>query len=98
MFELEILNKADKFLRKHPELEKQIILAFKEICKNPYQNYKGKYDIVRMQGIKNYFRIRFGDYRVIYTIEKGKFIITIVKADNRGSVYKKWGEMKNYAK
>lgn len=42
-------------------------------------------DVKKLQGLKNY-RLRVGDYRVIFN--KNGDILYIVKIDNRGQVYK----------
>ena len=38
---------------------------------------------------KSFYRIRVGDYRVIYSIEDEIVTIAIVKIDHRSKVYKK---------
>ena len=34
-----------------------------------------------------YYRLRVGDYRVIYILDNGILLITVVDVDNRGDVY-----------
>ncbi len=48
-------------------------------------------DLRRIQGMGNsYYRIRLGDYRVVYTIINGRLIvITTLLAGSRGDIYKK---------
>ncbi len=43
-------------------------------------------DIKKLQGYSNLYRLRIGDYRVIYQIEKGVIIIDAVLP--RGEAYK----------
>jgi mRNA-degrading endonuclease RelE of RelBE toxin-antitoxin system len=38
--------------------------------------------------LKGFFRMRIGDYRVIYKIYEDTVTVLIVKIDSRGSVYK----------
>jgi mRNA interferase RelE/StbE len=38
--------------------------------------------------LKGFFRMRVGDYRVIYRIEEEKVTVLVVKIDIRGNVYK----------
>ena len=37
---------------------------------------------------KGFFRMRVGDYRIIYKINKNEVTVLIVKIDSRGNVYK----------
>lgn len=46
-------------------------------------------DIQKLQGY-NLYRLRVGDYRVIYSVDNGIRIITIENIDNRGDVYKRY--------
>ena len=45
-------------------------------------------DVKRLQGPKNppLYRLRVGDYRVVFNSEQGNY--TILRVDNRGDVYK----------
>lgn len=45
-------------------------------------------DIKKLKGVELY-RLRVGDYRIIYRIEEEIKIITIENIDNRGDVYKR---------
>ena len=84
----------------HPKAEKEfnkiqlvlgnaIIKKIYELVQNPYPvGYK------KMSGfksdrtkIKECYRIRVGDYRVIYTIEQDIITITIVQVKKRGDIY-----------
>ena len=41
-----------------------------------------------LKGYEGYFRLRVGDYRVIYTVENDVLIVRVVNIGNRGDVYK----------
>ncbi|MCL2213302.1 MAG: type II toxin-antitoxin system RelE/ParE family toxin [Oscillospiraceae bacterium] len=45
-------------------------------------------DVQPMAGQNNYFRLRVGDFRVIYSVLNEVFIIEIVTIGNRGDIYK----------
>ena len=81
-YDIKILKKARKFIEVQPKNQQDRIL--KAINKLPDVG-----DIIPLSGKKNSFRLRVGDYRIIYKIEDKLLLITVVNADNRGQVYKK---------
>ena len=80
-----IKKSAEKFIVKLPRPEKESIL--KAIYKLPEGN-----DIRELKGKNNkgLYRLRVGDYRIIYTIDNGKLIVYVVDAGNRGDIYKRY--------
>ena len=45
-------------------------------------------DIKKMRGIEGFYRIRVGEYRMIYTIVKTRLLITVIRIGHRGDVYR----------
>jgi len=43
----------------------------------------------KLQGNENAYRVRCGDYRIIYRVEDKKLIIEVIRIGNRKDVYKK---------
>ena len=43
----------------------------------------------QLQGVERLFRLRVGDYRVIYSIEGRRLVIVVVKVGYRRDVYRK---------
>lgn len=76
---------AEKFIVKLPISEKERVLR-------AIYNLPEGSDIRELKGKKNkgLYRLRVGDYRVIYTIDNGKLIVYVVDAGNRGDIYKKY--------
>lgn len=73
---------AQKFILKQaPEQRFRLLSAIKRL---PNEG-----DRKAMRGYSGYFRLRVGDYRVIYTVENEKLIVRIVNIGNRGDIYKK---------
>jgi len=44
--------------------------------------------VIRLTGAQNLWRIRVGDYRVVYTIADDRLIITVVRVASRGQIYR----------
>ena len=49
-------------------------------------------NIKQLQGKKSkgLFRLRVGDYRVIYSVDNGCLIVYVVDAGNRGEIYNRY--------
>ena len=77
-----IEKKAEEFIRKQVKKEQERLL--KAIYKLPYGT-----DIKKLKG-SEWFRMRVGDYRIIYGIDSGIKVITVENIDNRGDVYKRY--------
>jgi len=78
-----VFNKdAKKFIEKQPKSHR--IRIYKAIKKLPNG------DIKKMKGFKDLYRLRVGDYRIIYTIFENEIIIEIMEVNNRGDIYKRY--------
>ncbi|MBU7027932.1 MAG: type II toxin-antitoxin system RelE/ParE family toxin [Theionarchaea archaeon] len=62
----------------------QIIKAIESLADNPFPSQCHK-----LRGTGNLYRIRIGDYRVIYQIESRKKTVIIYYIRHRKKVYKK---------
>ncbi len=80
IYRINIEKAARKFLDKQPKF--QCLRLYKAIYKLPDG------DVRKLKG-KDKFRLRVGNYRVLYMIDDRKRIITIENIDNRGDIYKK---------
>ena len=80
-YEILIAKPAQKFILKQPAAQRTRLLA--AIAKLPEAG-----DIKSMKGHPGYFRLRVGDYRVIYTVEQERLLVCVVNAGNRGDIYK----------
>lgn len=43
---------------------------------------------VKLQGAARLYRVRQGDYRIIYSVEKGKLMVLVIKVGHRREVYR----------
>ncbi len=84
MFKLEFSSQAKKFLKKRDnQTIKRILDKIKILLDNPFPT-----DAKRVQDNKNkLFRVRVGDYRIVYYVEHLTNIIFIARIDIRERVY-----------
>jgi mRNA interferase RelE/StbE len=74
--------------RLSPELRSRIVRELRALEVNPHESRAGA-DIARLKGTKgreDLFRLRIGDYRVIYAVVAG--IVYITDIFHRGKGYK----------
>ena len=45
-------------------------------------------DIKKMSGYDDFFRLRIGSFRIIYSIDNQNLIVEIIAIGNRGDIYK----------
>ena len=83
MYRIVLKKPAKKFIDRLPLNEKRCIVAAIERLPN------GE-DIKRLKGYDGLFRLRVGDYRILYTVDHGKLIVCVVDAGNRGEIYKRY--------
>ena len=76
-----IQRPAEKFIAKLPRPDKERVL--RAIAKLP-----GEGDRKAMQGHPGLYRLRVGNYRILYTVDNGKLVVCVIGAGNRGDVYK----------
>ena len=83
-YDVKITRSAQKSLAKiQKEFQTKIINAVKDLSLNPHPINSKK-----LTG-RDAWRIRIGDYRVIYEINNNELIITIIVISHRKNVYNK---------
>ena len=84
-YRIVIEKAAEKFIVKLPRPDKE--RGLKAISRLPEQG-----DIKQLKGQKSrgMFRLRVGDYRIIYTVDDGQLVVCIVDAGNRGQIYNRY--------
>ncbi|MEM1514365.1 MAG: type II toxin-antitoxin system RelE/ParE family toxin [Candidatus Thermoplasmatota archaeon] len=79
-----------KFAKKLKEIEKPFlerIANFLDTLKEEPVPWR-KFDIKKIEGEKNTYRVRIGKYRLIYFVDKNNKMIHILKIETREKVYK----------
>lgn len=76
---------AEKFIVKLPKPEKERVLK-------AISNLPDGTDIKQLKGKKGkgLYRLRVGEYRIIYSVDNGRLIVYVIDAGNRGQIYNKY--------
>ena len=85
MYKIIFKKEAAKSLNKLPRnLAKMIREKLEAVAANPYADHP---NAKKLQGRDGY-RLRVGDWRVIYEIQNDKLVILVLKIAPRGEVYR----------
>lgn len=84
-YDVQITPAATRDLKKLPrEFAVAVRRKIDGLITNPRPN-----GVQKLVGEDNLYRIRTGDYRILYTIEDQKLIVVVVKVGNRRDVYRR---------
>ncbi len=84
MYQIQFTNSATKELNKLPtDIKNRIDLKILNLTVDPRPN-----GVKKLKGIENTYRIRVGEYRVIYEICDDVLLVTVVKVGHRSDIYK----------
>lgn len=84
MYELLYSKEADKVLRKIPKADSSRIRAKLDVlAQDPYAPNN---NVTKLQNRLGY-RLRVGNWRVIYDVNETEIIIIVIKIGSRGEVY-----------
>ncbi len=83
-YEVKFTKGAKKMFKKlSQELQDRIQLKIDDLATEPRPN-----KVKKLQGEENTYRIRIGDYRVIYDIFDDILLVKIIDVGHRSKVYK----------
>jgi len=86
-YRLLLSRKADKFLGKvNRELGLRIVREVSDLQNFPFLTMP--HDLAKLKGKENYYRLRIGDIRVVFKIDKPAKTIYVEKIGYRESIYK----------
>ena len=80
-------KRAEKWLKENKAYGIRFFKAFTDISQDIKSNFV-KYDIKRLKDNTDFFRLRIGKYRAVFTIINDEFVIMVVDIDSRGGIYK----------
>ena len=85
MYHILFAKQADKVLRKMPRNTAQLIRQkLEQLAEDPFARNP---NVTRLQGRPGY-RLRVGNWRVIYEVENDRLIILVLRIASRGGVYR----------
>ena len=85
---------ADKSFRRLPQDIKQLLARrISALAENPRPP-----DSKKLEGTQDCYRLRQGEYRVIYTIIDDRVMVIILRVGHRGSVYRGGAELARSAR
>jgi mRNA interferase RelE/StbE len=83
-YEIEWKRAAIKELQKLPRpIISKIVSAVGNLASNPYPH-----GVRKLVSTENSYRIRVGDYRVLYNIVETKLIIEVIRVGHRKDIYR----------
>jgi mRNA interferase RelE/StbE len=79
-YNVKVTKKAEKFIKKQDkDTQKRIIKSIVELPEG---------DVKKLKGMGEMYRLRVGDFRVLFEKNDREIIIIVVDIGNRGQVYK----------
>lgn len=82
-YEVVLTGKAQKQLCELPKKTQAAIALAIDALKEGLNHHCKK-----LQGLEAGYRLRVGDYRIIFQIERGKLVIVVIKIAHRRDVYR----------
>jgi mRNA interferase RelE/StbE len=87
MYNLLYSKQDAKYIKKQDKpTRKRIKEALLTLAENPYQ--RGILDISSLKGVDSAFRLRVGDFRIVYEVKERELMIFIISTGSRGDIYK----------
>jgi mRNA interferase RelE/StbE len=85
MWEVRLDREVEKALRRMmPELRQRLLKEIEQLQGNPFPPGREK-----VRGRENEWRLRVGDYRIIYCVDERRRLIEVSEVGHRREVYRK---------
>lgn len=84
-YKIEFSNRAYRYYEKLDKILKQRISNHLQLLSDNPRN--PELDIKKIKGYSSLYRLRIGNYRIVYAIEDEVLVIVIVKIGPRGDIY-----------
>ncbi len=87
-YQLEISPAAQRDLKKLAKQPGTTLQRIRDVI-DELETDPRPHGVKKLQGEENLYRIRVGDYRIIYSIEEKKLIVLVIRIGHRRDIYKK---------
>lgn len=85
-YSVEFLRSARKEFERLPaKIRQKVVDALSLLAVDPYSELL---KVKKMKGFAHLFRIRIGDYRVLYEVRGERLLIVIIKVGHRSEIYR----------
>lgn len=82
-YQVEVAPAAVRQIKKlTADIQQRVTLKLEELAMKPRPS-----GVVKLEGVDNLYRIRVGDFRIVYQIQDDLLLITVVKVAHRREVY-----------
>lgn len=83
-YRVELTPAAQRQIKKlSADSRQRIVVAIEALAADPRP-----ITVKKMQGEENLYRVRLGDYRIIYQIQDKALLVTVVRVGDRRDVYR----------
>jgi mRNA interferase RelE/StbE len=83
-YTVEFAPRTRRELRKLSSVvRKRVLDKIDSLADNPFP-----YGYTEIKGSQNYYRVKVGNYRIIYTVEHGELLILVVHIGHRREIYR----------
>jgi mRNA interferase RelE/StbE len=83
MYSVEFLPSAARALAKlERAMQRRIARRIDRLAVDP------RADAVKLRGADDVWRVRVGDYRILYAIEDERLVVLVIRIGHRGDVYR----------
>ena len=87
LYKVELIRSARKEFEGLPlEIRSKIVDALFLLARNPHSDLL---QIKKMRDKHDLYRVRIGDYRVVYEIRKQHLVVLVIKIGHRSDVYRR---------
>lgn len=83
-YQIEFTSSASKQLKKLPDdIQQKIKIQVEELAKEPRPD-----EVVKLKNYEYTYRVRVGNYRVLYEIQDELLIVKVIRIGHRQDVYR----------